>query len=274
MDTPARGAPRLAVDSALLDAGVLSAFAAREGGHSRGEFAGLNISAGVGDAPEAVLANRRVLANALGISQLPLLTVRQEHGARVIRADARRLLAGPAARTLTAPAGPDQTAIAPHLGSADVMVSTSPGIALMIGTADCLPLLLCDPVTRTVAAAHVGWRGLLAGVVEAAVLAVRAEGALAIKALTGPCICGECYVVGDDLHATFARRIPYAAARNRRGAPTLDLRAAVHAKLAASGVPQVVAADADCTFESPARWYSRRRDGGTGSQASVVALLC
>jgi len=278
MDALARGAPRLAVDSALLDVGVLSAFAAREGGHSRGKFAGLNISAGVGDAPEAVLANRRMLANALGISQFPLLTVRQEHGARVIRVDAGRLVAAdPVARTLTAPAGPDQTAIAPHLGSADVMVSTSPGIALMIGTADCLPLLLCDPVTRTVAAAHVGWRGLLAGVVEAAVLAVRAEGALAIKALTGPCICGECYVVGEDLHATFARRIPYAAVRNRRGAPTLDLRAAVHAKLAVSGVPQVVAADADCTFESPARWYSRRRDGGTGgtgSQASVVALLC
>jgi YfiH family protein len=275
METPALGTPRLTVDSALLDVGILSAFATREGGHSLGEFAGLNISASVGDAPDAVFANRRLLANALGISQLPVLTVRQQHGARVIRADARRPVATDTTTLqLTAPAGITPAAIVPHLGFADVIVSTSPGIALMIGTADCLPLLLCDPATRTIAAAHVGWRGLLAGVVEAALLAVRAEGALGIKALTGSCICGDCYVVGEDLHATFARRVPYAAARSRRGAPTLDLRAAVHAKLVASGVPQVVAADDDCTFESPARWYSRRRDGRTGIQASVVALLC
>jgi polyphenol oxidase len=267
--------PHLTVDSALLDRGILSAFATREGGHSRGEFEGLNISAGVGDAPEAVLANRRVLANALGISQLPLLTVRQEHGARVLRADPQGpAAAGTAALGLKAPRDKAQTAMAPHLGPADVIVSTSPGIALMIGTADCLPLLLCDPAARTVAAAHVGWRGLLAGVVEAALRAVRVEGARDVKALTGSCVCADCYVVGEDLHATFARQVPYAAARSRRGAPTLDLRAAVHAKLAACGVRQVVAASTDCTFERPARWYSRRRDGRTGNQASVVALLC
>ncbi len=274
METPVLRTPRLTVDSMLLECGILTAFATREGGHSTGEFAGLNISFGVGDAPGAVLANRRVLANTLGISQLPLLTVRQEHGARVIRADAGRVALGTTAPGFRAPAGTAPTAMAPHLGPADVIASASPGIALMIGTADCLPLLLCDLKARTVAAAHVGWRGLLAGVVEAALRAVRPDGAADIRALTGSCICGDCYVVGEDLHAIFALRVPSAAARNRRGAPTLDLRAAVHAKLAACGVPPIVAADADCTFERPARWYSRRRDGSTGIQASVVALLC
>jgi YfiH family protein len=263
------GVPSLVVDSALLERGVLSAFASREGGHSEGEFAGLNISASVGDVPEAVSANRRALVTALGISELPLLTVRQEHGARVIHADAAYAHA-------PVPAG--SALLAPHLGPADVMVSSSPGIALMIGTADCLPLLLCDPEARTVAAAHVGWRGLLAGVVEAALRAVRsaadARDVRDVRALTGPCICGDCYVVGEDLHATFARLVPHAAARDRHGAPTLDLRAAVHAKLAACGVRQIVAAQRECTYENPARWYSRRRDGKTGIQASVVALLC
>lgn len=257
------------MDSALLERGILSAFATREGGYSEGEFAGLNTSVSVGDAPEAVSANRKLLAAALGISSLPLVTVRQEHGARVIHADAAAygdaVLAGPGA-------------LAPHLGPADVIVSTSPGIALMIGTADCLPLVLCDPEARTVAAVHVGWRGLPAGVVEAAVGAVRsaagARGAQNIRALTGSCICSECYVVGEDLHATFARLVPRAATRNRHGAPTLDLRAAVDAKLAACGVQQIVAVEHECTYENPARWYSHRRDGKTGTQATVVALLC
>jgi YfiH family protein len=274
VETPVLGTPRLTVDPALLECGILTAFATREGGHSRGEFAGLNVSFSVGDAPEAVLANRQVLANALGIAPLPLLTVRQEHGARVIRADGHHAALAARSSRRTVPAGVSQAASAQHLGPADVIVTASPGTALMIGTADCLPLLLCDRKARTVAAAHVGWRGLLAGVVEAAVQAVRPEGAADIRALTGSCICGDCYVVGEDLHAIFARQVPYAAGRDHRGAPTLDLRAAVHAKLAACGVPQIVAADTDCTFERPARWYSRRRDNSTGVQASVVALLC
>ncbi|HEV2342684.1 MAG TPA: polyphenol oxidase family protein [Actinocrinis sp.] len=257
-----------------MERGILSAFATREGGCSEGEFAGLNTSASVGDAPEAVSANRRLLTAALGISELPLLTVRQEHGARVIHADV--VYAEAEHRDVAVSAGP--AVLSPHLGPADVIVSTSPGIALMIGTADCLPLLLCDPEARTVAAVHVGWRGLLAGVVEAASSAVRsvagARDARDIRALTGSCICSDCYVVGEDLHATFARLVPRAAARNRRGAPTLDLRAAVHAKLAACGVQQVVATERECTYENPARWYSRRRDGKTGIQATVVALLC
>jgi YfiH family protein len=253
------------VDSALLSLGILAAFATREGGYSSGKFAGLNISASVGDAPETVLANRRALAAVLGLAGMPLLTVRQEHGARVIHADAKR----------SATAGPEaQMAMVPHLGPADAMVSTSPGIALMIGTADCLPLLLCDPEARTVAAAHVGWRGLLSGVVEATLRASWTAGARHITALMGTCICSDCYVVGEDLHATFTKLVPHAATRNRDGAPTLNLQAAVHAALTAHGVRQVIAPERSCTFEHRTRWFSRRRDGGAGVQASVVALLC
>ncbi|WP_229803205.1 polyphenol oxidase family protein [Planobispora rosea] len=273
-----------------FDHGIVAAFATRSGGVSRGHFAGANISFSVGDDPAAVRANRAGVLGAAGLTGLPVVTLRQVHGGRCVpvgpagpeapdpggsRARSGTLLpAGdrlPEGDPLPVPGLPAGDRLsAPPLAAADAMVTRTPGIALMIGTADCLPVLLADPVARCVGALHVGWRGLLAGVVEAGVAALLAMGAVSGRtaAWLGPSICSRCYPAGRERRRAMARRYPEAVTE----AGTFDLLAGVTAVLARAGVHRVRAVGG-CTREDPERWFSRRRDGRTGAHAALVALL-
>lgn len=213
----------------------------RPGGVSAGEWAGLNLGAHVGDDPAAVAENRARLAAAVG---RPVVYMDQCHGAEVAVVDAV----------------PEQ---AP---SVDALVTTNPHLALAVLVADCVPLLLASP-DGVVAAVHAGRPGLVAGVVPAAVAAMRDLGATAVDALVGPSVCGRCYEVPADMRAAVAADHPLAATVSWTGTPAVDVAAGVVAVLHALDV--AVRWVPGCTKESP-DLYSYRGSRTTGRFAGVV----
>jgi YfiH family protein len=154
---------------------------------------------------------------------------------------------------------------------ADALATDADGIGLVVRTADCVPVLLADPVARLVAAVHSGWRGLLAGVVPGAVRRLRSRGASDLRAAVGPAICGECYEVGADLAAR-AAAAGHVTGIGADGGPRLDVPGSVRRQLAASGVP-VVADSRECTAESDRlfSWRARRDGGRQGGLISLVS---
>ena len=232
-------------------------FFTRRGGVSTGPFASLNCSLSGQDDPAAVHANRARVADALGATALLGLT--QVHGAAVVTASAP-WAAGQGAR-------------------ADAMVTAVPGLALGIVTADCTPVLLHDAQAGVAGAVHAGWRGAVAGVLEATVDAMLALGATraGIAAAIGPCIRQPSYEVGADLRdAVLARDAACArffADGSRPSRWQFDLAGYCAARLQ---VHQVDVIDAD-TCADDARFFSHRRrtlgDGGPiGHQISAIIL--
>jgi YfiH family protein len=223
----------------------------RRGGGSRPPYDSFNLGDHVGDRPEDVAANRERVARELGIRAESLVWMTQVHGATVTVVDGP--VDGPVPDT-------------------DALVTTTPGLVLGVLAADCVPVLLADPVAGVVAAAHAGREGVRLGVVPAAVRAMVGLGARAdrISALLGPAICGACYEVPAPVRAAVERVAPGSAARTRKGTPGLDLRAGLAAVLRGLGVPEVVH-DPRCTAEDR-RLFSYRRDGTTGRQAGLVWL--
>jgi YfiH family protein len=152
----------------------------------------------------------------------------------------------------------------PGRKEADAAVATAPALLLGIETADCLPVLIVDPVRRVVAAAHAGWRGTVQGVAGEAVRALVASGSRAddLLAALGPNIGPCCYEVGEDVRQAFG---PSGAAffrPGRREKPHLDVRAANRAQLLAAGLGEAHIASVDeCTFCQPAKYHSYRRGG-------------
>lgn len=224
----------------------------RAGGVSRGAFATLNLGMHVGDDPEAVRENRARLVAALGLAAGPLW-LHQVHGTTV--ADA---------------------ATAAPVPVADAMVAGSAGLACVIMTADCLPVLFCNAAGTAVAAAHAGWRGLAAGVLEATVAALADRGAAAttLMAWIGPAISAPAYEVGADVRAAFLAADPAAAAGftpNARGRWQLDLPGLARQRLGSLGVGAIYGGDL-CTATDPRRYFSHRRDGACGRQATLIWL--
>lgn len=155
-----------------------------------------------------------------------------------------------------------------HLGEGDALVSDSPGTALCILTADCAPLALASP-EGIFAAVHAGWRGLLAGVVEAAVDRMRGWGATDVVGALGPSIHADCYQFGAaDLKAVAAVYGDVVRATDRSGQPALDLPAGIGAALDRAGARRAAGVDA-CTA-CGAGWFSHRAHADTGRQALVV----
>jgi YfiH family protein len=154
----------------------------------------------------------------------------------------------------------------------DALVTATPGLVLCVLVADCVPVLLADPVAGVVAAVHAGREGFRRGVVPAALSAMASLGARAryVTALLGPAVCGECYEVPAAMQAEVARIAPETAVRTRTGTAGLDLRAGVAQVLRKAGISEVVH-DPRCTVEDP-HLYSHRRDGVTGRQAGLVWL--
>jgi YfiH family protein len=234
---------------------VRAACTLRAGGASLGCYASLNLSAAVGDDAAAVADNRRRIRDELGLRAEPLW-LQQVHGNRVVNADA---------------ISESDFALAPP--QADGAVTRVPGRVLAVQVADCMPVLLARSDGQAVAAAHAGWRGLAAGILEAAVTAL--GGAEAdVLAWLGPAIGREHFEVGDEVRLAFCEREVRAAAafqRNARGRWQCDLHQLAQQRLQAAGVVCVYG-ERRCTFTERDSFYSFRRDGATGRIAALIWL--
>ena len=146
----------------------------------------------------------------------------------------------------------------------DALYTSQPGVALLARAADCVPVLLADPATGWIAAAHCGRPGLAAGVVPAVVAALHERGARPSVAWIGPHVCGACYEVPAELQDGVTALVPEARSTTSWGTPALDLGAGVRAQLEASGTTDIRVVDA-CTREDPT-WPSYRRDGAAATR--------
>ena len=224
----------------------------RAGGASAPPYDTLNLGRAVGDDPAAVEENRRRFVAALGGARPVWLT--QVHGALVVH-----LRAG----TATAPP------------EADAAIATEPGPACVVSVADCLPLLFAAPGGRGVGAAHAGWRGLAAGVLQNTVRAMRRrlhDEPARIVAYLGPAIGPARFEVGEDVLAAMRGQLPEAARAFRAGAPgkyLADLYALARQALAQVDVVDVHGGQL-CTASDPERFYSFRRDRVTGRHAALI----
>lgn len=234
-------------------AGVHGACSARTGGASAGPHASLNLGDHVHDEPACVAANRGRFAQAL---QARPVFLSQVHGTGVVRLDA---------------ATPDGM-------QADACWTTEPGLACTIMVADCLPVLLADARGQVVGAAHCGWRGLAAGVVEALWSAMRPQLAGApreVLAWLGPCIGPEAFEVGAEVREAFTAHDAGAAASFRAlggGKFLADLPALARRRLQALGIAHVGGNDGStawCTVANPSRFFSHRRDRLSGRFAAA-----
>ncbi|MGX4692722.1 peptidoglycan editing factor PgeF [Streptomyces sp. JNUCC 63] len=233
--------------------GAHFAFTDRWGGVSAVPYEELNLGGAVGDAPDAVRTNRELAAKSLGLESARVVWMNQVHGADVAVVD-----------------GP--WGAAADIPSVDAVVTGRRGLALAVLTADCVPVLLADPVAGVVAAAHAGRPGMMAGVVPAAVRAMAGLGAepARIVARTGPAVCGRCYEVPEAMRAEVAAVEPAAHAETSWGTPAVDVSAGVHAQLARLGVHDRQQSPV-CTRESGDH-FSYRRDRTTGRLAGYVWL--
>jgi YfiH family protein len=232
--------------------GAHFAFTDRWGGVSAVPYGELNLGGAVGDDPAAVLANRAIAAKSYDLDPDRVVWMNQVHGKDVAVVD-----------------GPWGNGPTP---SVDALVTARRGLALAVLTADCTPVLLADPVAGVVAAAHAGRPGMIAGIVPAAVEAMRSLGAepARIIARTGPAVCGRCYEVPERMRAEVAAVEPAAWSETSWETPAVDVTAGVHAQLEALGVRDRQASQV-CTLESGDH-YSYRRDRTTGRLAGYVWL--
>jgi polyphenol oxidase len=237
----AAGDLRLLTWPALDASGADAAVTARSGGVSTGPYATLNLSLSVGDDPGHVRENRRRLAAAFGAASGDFVFARQVHGAAVgVVDEADR---GSGAFSLHDAVG--SVGEAGRAGGADALVTASPGVMLAILTADCVPIVLHDPVAGVLACVHAGWRGTVAGVTAAALAAMQGLGARPadVTAGIGPAIGADRYQVGADVHEAVTRSFGPAAAEFIRPDPSapgrwlLDLQSANRHALRQAGVP-------------------------------------
>jgi YfiH family protein len=219
----------------------------RTGGVSTGPFASWNLAGHVGDGPEPVARNRALLRARLQLPGEPAW-LEQVHGRGVREAGRDR-------------------------GRADASYTGERGTVCAVLTADCLPVLFCRRDGNRVAAAHAGWRGLAAGVLEATVAALDCP-AEEIMAWLGPAIGPEAFEVGPEVRAEFVGENPAAAAAFRPSGGDrylTDLYALARDRLAAQGV-EAVYGGGWCTYRESERFFSYRRDGVTGRMATLIWL--
>ena len=253
------------ISHALLDdpdGRIRHGFFGRAGGVSEGLYRSLNCGYGSGDDPEAVRENRGRATAACGLPPTALCTAYQVHSAEAFVVDA------PWARE-----------DAPRV---DAMATATPGLALAILTADCVPVLMADREAGVIGAAHAGWRGALNGILEAAVQAMLRLGARAgeIRTVIGPAIGAASYEVGPEFPAPFLARKPenedLFAPAERDGHFLFDLTGYVARRLSGLGLAAVEATGGDTCAEAD-RYFSYRRsvhrgEPDYGRNISVVAL--
>jgi YfiH family protein len=232
---------------------VRAAFTLRSGGVSGPPFDTLNLGAHVGDDPQAVAQNRRLLDVALRLPVEPAW-MEQVHGIEVLDLDQPRS----SVRT----AG---------LAGADASFTRRQGRVCVVQVADCLPVLLSARDGSVVAAVHAGWRGLAAGVLEATVRDLAIDPGMLIAWL-GPAIGPARFEVGDEVRRAFLAHDAAASSAfiaNARGRWQCDLAALARARLAALGITAVFGGNW-CTYTDALRFFSYRRDGRCGRMAALI----
>ncbi|HUT51101.1 MAG TPA: peptidoglycan editing factor PgeF, partial [Alphaproteobacteria bacterium] len=243
--------------------GVAHGFFTRLGGVSAGIYASLNCGPGSRDDADNVTENRARVARLLGVEPGQFVTVFQKHS-----------------NTAMVTKKPWTRDKAPE---ADAVVTATPGLAIGILTADCAPLLLCDPQARVIGAAHAGWRGALSGIVEATVQAMIGLGAEPprIRAAIGPAISQGAYEVGEDYKGQFLAQDPdseaFFAIDEGSGEPHFDLPGYVAERLARAGVGETLDLGL-CTYYDETRLFSYRRsqhhgEDDYGRQISAIVLV-
>jgi len=251
-----------------LASGADAVVTARSGGVSAGPYATLNLSFSVGDNPACVLENRRRLAAAFGSGPGDFVFARQVHGAGV------RVVTG-------ADRGSGAFSLDDAVDSADALVTASPEVVLAILTADCVPIVLHDPVAGVLACVHAGWRGTVAGVTAAAVAAMQGLGTRPSDVIAGigPAIGADRYQVGPDVHEAVSRSFGPAAPAFIRPDPSaparwlLDLPSANRHALREAGVPGLRIHVTDLvTGPAPGHFFSDRTARPCGRLALAARL--
>jgi len=228
-------------------ANVRAAFTLRSGGVSTAPYDSLNLGDHVGDDDAHVGANRARVAQALELPQQPVW-LQQVHGTRVRDLDARH-----------------------DSDPADAAMTRHAGRVCAILVADCLPVLLASRDGQQIGAAHAGWSGLAAGVLEAAVAALRSPPAELVVWL-GPSIGHQSFEVGDEVRQVFIGARPsdaVAFTRNARDRWLCDLALLARLRLQSMGIADVTL-DGSCTFRERGRFFSFRRDGQCGRMAALL----
>lgn len=219
----------------------------RLGGVSIAPYDSLNLGSHVGDAPLAVARNRMLLNTLLPSEPVWL---EQVHGTVVANAD-----------------------IASCLPQADACIARHREAVCVVMTADCLPVLLCDAQGSVVGAAHAGWKGLAAGVIEATVRAMDAD-PRQLMAWLGPAIGRDAFEVGDEVRAAFVGMQPQAASAfvpGQNGKWFADIYALARLRLNALGITQIYGGGY-CTYREREKFFSYRRDGVTGRMGTFIWL--
>lgn len=242
------------------------AFTTRLGGVSEGVYESLNLGEHRGDAPEKVRENYRLLCRALGVELSSLVFSRQVHGSGV--------------RVVTEADRHELFAPVPY--EADALVTDRPGLTLTVFTADCVPVLLCDPAAGVAAAVHCGWRSSVKDILGAAVEAMRALGARTedLRAAIGPAIGGCCFETGPEVPEAVRSWLgadaeafirPLAGTADKS---LVDLKGANRLRLLRLGLDSShVAVSPDCTMCHPDKYWSHRVTKGVrGSQAALITL--
>ena len=217
-------------------------FTDRLGGKSSGGYESLNLGDHVGDDLEVVTRNRAFVSAKFGPTQY----MNQVHGNRIAVVEE----------------------VTDEVPTADALVTGIPGITLAVMVADCIPLLLKSK--HSVAAVHVGRKGLLNRVAEKAIYVMREISDAQISAIIGPAICGKCYEVSPEIFAEVTASHPESASQTKSNSPSLDLVTGLISDLGKLGITDIDN-QSRCTLEDK-DLYSYRRDGATGRQAGLVWL--
>ena len=238
---------------------IIHGFFTRKGGVSSGIYRGLNCGFGSGDSTKNVQTNRRLVANTIGVDDACLISLHQTHSTTVITVQ-----------------GPFE---APPMG--DALVTNQPGLALAILTADCQPVLFCDPHARVIGAAHAGWRGALDGILEHTLTAMVNLGAKReqIAAVIGPSISQPAYEVGPEFVETFLTKNRDNARFFAKGdgeTSLFDLPAFGLLRLRNAGIDRAEWTG-HCTYSEPNKFYSFRHathqsEADYGRLVSVIRL--
>jgi YfiH family protein len=254
---------RLSASNLDLETGIAHAFFGRKGGVSEGIYSSLNCGPGSGDNRARVAENRRRAMESLAPFGANLVTLYQVHGRDAV----------PVAESWEIG----------HAPKADAMATNVPGIALGILTADCAPVVFADAQARVIGAAHAGWKGALAGVIESVLDAMESLGARRdhISAAIGPCISQPSYEVGDELRAALEQartdNTQFFMASKRAGHRQFDLSGFAQAQLHRAGIENTSPVPA-CTYLQDSDFFSYRRathrgEPDYGRQLSAIMLL-
>ncbi|MDO1447934.1 peptidoglycan editing factor PgeF [Rhodocytophaga aerolata] len=242
--------------------GIKHFISGRSGGVSEGEIGSLNLSFRAGDTRENVQENRSRLAYALGISPEQLFFPAQTHSIHV-----KKVEPGTQSASLT---------------DTDALVTNSPGQCICVMSADCVPILLYDPVKEAVGAVHAGWRGTVGKIVTATVQAMQQEFGTKpadLIAGIGPSICPEVYQIGEEVIEavlqTFGKEANLISNQNGEGKGYFNLWEANRIQLLNLGVqPTSIEVAGICTYQQSDQFFSARKSGNRAGRFAAGILIC